>query len=156
MNNKKMSLLVLCCLLLAGLILLGFNRHAVADALQDLHADHLFANYFFTENVISPTLRVQGNQLRINMAGGDGGVGISSDVGIAAGKSLLQGGDWLPAIRIAGSPGTHIYGPLRLREQLGKRAGGARRKPVSAWARESSITVATLKLTVPTLMARSR
>src|SRR5438876_12259192 len=124
MNNKKMSLLVLCCLLL-GLILLGFNRHAVADALQDSHGDHVFANYLFTQNVISSNLRGQGNQLRINMAGGDGGVGMSSGVGIAAGKSLLQGGGWSPAVKIAGSPGNIIYGPLAFANNSGRGPGVA-------------------------------
>src|SRR5712691_10423844 len=123
MKNKKLSLVVLCCLLLAGLMFLGFNRHAVADALQDLHGDHVFANYLFTENVISSSLRVQGDKLRINMAGGDGGFGMTSGVGIAAGKSVLQGVDWSPAIQIVGSPGTHIYGPLAFANNSGRGPG---------------------------------
>ena len=125
MKNKKLSLVVLCCLLLAGLMLLGFNRHAVADALQDLHGDRVFANYLFTENVISSSLRVQGDKLRINMAGGDGGFGMTSGVGIAAGKSVLQGVDWSPAIQIVGSPGTHIYGPLAFANNSGRGPGVA-------------------------------
>ena len=123
MNNKKLGLFALCCLLMAGLMFLGFNRHAVADALQDSHGDHVFANYLFTQNVISSNLRVQGNQLRINMAGGDGGFGMTSGVGIAAGKSVLQGVDWSPAIQIVGSPGTHIYGPLAFANNSGRGPG---------------------------------
>jgi len=123
MKNKKLGLVVLCCLLLAGLMLLGFNGRAVANALQDLHGDHVFANFLFTQNVISSNLRVQGNQLRINMAGGDGGLGMRSGVGIAAGASVLQSGAWTPAVKIAASPGTLIYGPLAFANNSGRGPG---------------------------------
>src|SRR5438309_3964024 len=98
MNNKNLGLFVLFFLLLASLSLVGFHGHAVADAWQDLYANHLTANYLYTGNIISGDLRFSSNYVGIN-AGGDANTAATSGFSVAGGPAILQGMNWQPTVR---------------------------------------------------------
>jgi hypothetical protein len=121
-HTLKSRIFVLLLFLLIGQGTDG-NKTAQAQNAEISSYKVTATNSVITPAIVGTNLTVYSNHVAMNVAGGDGTVGMTSGVGIAGGNSVLQGTEWAPNVRLSASTGTQIYGPLAIANNSGQGPG---------------------------------